>query len=172
MNIEFLLLAADYFRIIKRRDFLLDWLMPILFSFSYFYLNLDNCKINEIASSISSTSISLLGVLVGFSIAVITLLITANTKNIEEIKELVAGQINQYRSVSLFDLMIITYTYSVIMEIILIIFNLFLPAFVINSIGYNNKANFLISINMLFISHVLFVTIRNVTNFYFILIKK
>jgi hypothetical protein len=172
MNIEFLLLIIDYFRVIKRRDFLLDWLLPILLTIIFFYVNLNNLKLTELVRSLSANTISLLGILVGFSIAVITLLITANTKNIDEIKELVAARINEYRTVSLFELMIITYTYSVIIEVVLIIFNLFIPSINLNENSYTLRANLIASIDILLILHVLFVTIRNITNFYFILIKK
>jgi len=172
MNIEFLLLIGDYFRVIKKRDFLSDWTVPFLLSLLYFYFNINNCKIADTLKSLADHSISLLGVLVGFSIAVITLLITANTENIKLIKGARAGQINQYRPVSLFDLMIITYTYSVVMEIFLIIFNLFLPSLQILEGSYTLYANIIGTIDVLLIMHILFVTIRNITNFYFILIKK
>lgn len=172
MNIEFLLLIIDYFRILKRRDILLDWLAPSVLAIGFFIFNSDNSKISGTVVLLANNSIGLLGILVGFSIAVITLLITANTKNIEDIKSLVVGWINQYKSVSLFDLMIITYTYSVIMEIFLIIFNLFLLSTGFIEGKYTFNANLIASIDILFILHMLFVTIRNVTNFYFVLIKK
>jgi len=172
MNVEFLLLILDYFRIIKRRDLLADWVIPLTLSAVFFYINIENCKVVGTLSSISSNSISLLGVLVGFSIAVITLLVTANTKNIEEIKLVIATTISDYRKISLFELMIITYTYSVVIEIFLIIFNLFIPSLGFDDKTYTITANLIASIDILLILHVLFVTIRNATNFYFVLIKK
>ncbi|SEA76673.1 hypothetical protein [Pedobacter hartonius] len=172
MNIEFVLLIIDYFRAIKRRDILSDWVLPLILSILYFILNRTNSQISSTINSLVDNSISLLGVLVGFSIAVITLLITASTANIDEIKKITACRISQYRTVSVFDVMIITYTYSVIMEVFLIIFNLFLSSFNFNNEIYTLKANLIASIDALLILHVLFVTIRNVTNFYFILIKK
>jgi len=172
MNIEFLLLIIDYFRVIKRRDFLLDWLFPLVFALIFFFINVDNNELFNKILVLSSNALSLLGILIGFSIAVITLLITANTKNIDEIKEVIVIRVNEYRTVSLFELMIITYSYSVIIEIILVIFNLFIPSLKLNTSAYCLTTNVIASIDILFILHVLFVTIRNITSFYFILIKK
>lgn len=172
MNIEFLLLIADYFRILTWRDIKADWVLPSALGATFFALNIGNCDINETIKSLADNAISLLGILVGFSIAVITLLITANTRNIEEIKKKDACKINDSRVVSLFEVMVITYSYAVIISVFLIIFNLFLPSFGYNKGAYLLKANVIASIDVLLILHILFVTIRNVSNFYFILIKK
>lgn len=172
MNVEFLLLIVDYFKIIRLRDLLTDVLIPILIVTVFYTVNLEEAHLASMLSSLSSNSISLLGILVGFSIAVITLLITANTKNIEEIKGKIVLQLNDYRNISLFDSLIITYTYSVIIEVLLIVFNLIIPSVKFDEDVYSMSVNLVMSIDLLLVLHVLFVTIRNVTSFYFILIKK
>ena len=171
MNIEFAILIIDYFKTLKRRDFIFEWSLPFLLCLLIFYLNYNNKDIKNDAINQSSSLISLLGILIGFSIAVITLLITSNTKNIEEIKSKLTRYSNVNKKVTLFDLLIITYTYTVISEIILLIFNLFVPS-IMKEICSLHKVSILNTLNLFGVMHVLFVTIRNVTNFYFILIKK
>jgi len=171
MNIEFLILILDYFKTLRRRDFLLEVALPIILSAILFYLNYSDSDLKTDVESQSAILISLLGILIGFSIAVITLLITSATKNIDEIKLKLTKYSTANRPITLFDLLLITYTYSVVCEILLVILNLFIPP-LIKGMCSPISINLLNTVNLVGVMHVLFVTIRNVTNFYFILIKK
>lgn len=171
MNIEFLLLIVDYFRTVKRRDFVLEWLCAFLIGLLVYWLNRNNINISDLLKNISSNAVALLGVLIGFSVAVITLLVTTNSKNIDEIKAHRTKYKLGSRHITLFDLLLINYTYSVVAEIIIVILNLILPGLCSFELS-NNTLNLLNALNIFLVCHVLLLTIRNMTNFYFILIKK
>lgn len=173
MNIEFILLILDYFRTIKRRDFLLEWLLPILIGSFCFYLNYGTKETKDIADAlknISSNGVSLLGVLIGFSIAVLTLLITASSQNLTEIKSMDTGIVKAGFSVTLYELLLINYSYSVVAEVLVLIMNLLIPSLAVKISPFKQKA--LIGIDIFLLCHVLLLTLRNITNFYFVLTRK
>ncbi|MFN5847679.1 MAG: hypothetical protein ACK43K_04255, partial [Chitinophagales bacterium] len=127
MNIEFLLLVADYFKTLSKRDRNLDWVLSLIISIVCFIIifKTEGCidQVRDILLKFSESVVSLCGVLIGFSIATITILVSTNSVNIEEIKN---KKLNIYignQQISLFDLMIINFTYSVVIEGLLLLFN-------------------------------------------------
>jgi len=171
INIEFILLVIDYFRTIKKRDFVLEWAVPFIFGIVIFQVNIGNNKVDELLKLISGNITSLLGVLIGFSVAVITILVTTNSKNIDEIKATETEYTIGNKKQTLFDLLLINYTYSVVIEVFLTIFNLIIPNIAAISLNHSTL-NTLNTIDIFLTCHILLLTIRNTTNFYFILIKK
>lgn len=75
MYLEFFILISDYLKTVTKRIFLFEWLMPFLFSLLIFYF-LYTGKSLSVAESFKDNSINLLGILVGFSITIITILTT------------------------------------------------------------------------------------------------
>lgn len=171
MYIEFLLLIWDYFRTLQKRNVFFEIIFPLLISlfiFGSIRVNNSSTCFNDYRGNI----ISLLGVLIGFSITAITLLITSNNDNIDNLKK----QESQYSigrsKLNLFDLLIINFSYLLVSEIFLVICNLFFPA--INSFlefSFTVKLS-LFSLNSWFLIHILLVNLRNVCDLYFTLITK
>lgn len=171
MNIEWILLLLDYFRTLKIRNYLFEWSLPQIFAEAIFIVNIQNENITKAMQVMSSNAISLLGVLIGFSIAVITLLTATQSSNIEEIKKRLTRYSIGNKQLSLFDLLLINYTYSIIIEIFLAIVNIIIlntPVEMFSSL----TCNIVNSINIMFITHILLLTVRNITNFYFVMFKK
>lgn len=169
MYIEFLLLARDYYRTINRRVFFYEWGVPFIVAFICLFGCIDNFGI---FSTFKDSSINVLGVLLGFSIAVITILTTGGSKNIDEIKKTITDIIVNGNKLSLYDLVLINFTYSVVLEILLIFSCLTIP--LLNKVflfGSNLKL-ILYSIMVFVVLHILLLTLRNITDFYFIISKK
>lgn len=170
MYLEFLLLIADYFRTVTKRIFIFEWILPFITGIGIFLLLF-------FGSSTSATivfkdnAINLLGILVGFSITIITILTTGQGKNLDEIKSKVTDIKINNEKITLFRLLLINFTYSVIIEVSLIIVCLIYPL-LIENIGMNlilKYAGF--SILVFLILHIMLLTMRNLTDFYLILIK-
>ena len=170
MYLEFLLLIADYFRTVTKRIFIFEWILPFITGIGIFLLLF-------FGSSTSATivfkdnAINLLGILVGFSITIITILTTGQGKNLDEIKSEVTDIKINNEKITLFRLLLINFTYSVIIEVSLIIVCLIYPL-LIENIGMNlilKYAGF--SILVFLILHIMLLTMRNLTDFYLILIK-
>lgn len=170
MNLEFLLIIFDYFKSISRREFLLEIAVPFLIGLFAFCM-FDIPTIEKSFAAFSDKSVNLLGVLVGFSIAVITIFTTSSSNNIEEIKGKLTDIKIAGKVISIYDLLLLNLSYSVVVEIFILIFNLIYPLIpvVIHS-DFGVKLAF--ATDIFIITHILFLTIRNITEFYFVLLKK
>ncbi|TJY37691.1 hypothetical protein [Pontimicrobium aquaticum] len=170
MYLEFLLLITDYFRTVSKRIFFFEWLFPFLIGVGVFLLLF-------FGSSTSATivfkdnAINLLGILVGFSITIITILTTGQGQNLDEIKNKKTKIKINKEKITLFRLLLINFTYSVIIEVGLIIGCLIYPL-LIENIEFNENLKYVgFSILVFLILHIMLLTMRNLTDFYLILVK-
>lgn len=171
MYLEFFILISDYFKTLTKRIFLYELLIPIIVGITTYYY-LQNGLDPKICKKFGESSLTLLGVLLGFSITIITILTTGNSKNLVLIRSTETEYIIGGKKITLFDLLIINFTYSVVIEIILIIVLLLYPVFISNVeipllvkfIGFSLLSGLVI--------HILLLTMRNLTDFYLVLLKK
>lgn len=171
MYIEFLLLIFDYFRTLHRRNIYFEVILPLALSIVIFIcVRLNNSE--SCFTDYRSNIVSLLGVLIGFSITAITLLITSNNSNIENLKKQESGYSIGRNKLNLFDLLLINFSYLLVVEILLVICNLFFPA--VNSFLNMTFATKLVffSLNSGILVHILLVNLRNICDLYFTLISK
>lgn len=170
MYLEFLLVTADYFKTINRKIFIYEWVFPLLISILCIifgcYINFENFR------EFKESSINILGVLLGFSIAVITIITTGSGNNLEEIKKKRTNIKIGGNNISLYDLLLINFSYSVVIEVLLIISCLLMPIISkVIGLSYNAKL-VLYSIMVFIVLHILLLTLRNITDFYLIITKK
>ena len=168
MYLEFLLLISDYFKTLTRKIFLYEWIVPLVFSILLFLFKtqLDT----SILKSFKDSAISILGVLLGFSIAVITIITTGSGENLEKIKKIKTEFKIGIHAISLYKLTLINFTYSVVMEILVIVPSITLP---ILSNCINPTIKLFLYILLVFgVIHILLLTLRNLTDFYLIIAKE
>lgn len=171
MYLEFLILIIDYFKTLKIKTVIYEVLIPLIISGISFYL-LYTGKNTTMCSDFRNNVLTLLGILLGFSITIITILTTGNSRNLIAIQEKETEHVIGGKKVSLFDLLLINFTYSVVLEILLIIMLLLQPLIFAN---FNFSLIFKIlgfAILSGAVVHVLLLTMRNLTDFYLILMKK
>lgn len=168
---EFLITIFDYFRTLRKKNFVFEILIPALLGFIIFLL-VYNTNGKSSIRNYSDNAVSILGILVGFSITIIALLTTSGSKNVEEIKNIKTDKILHGIPISLYQSLLINFTYSVIVEILLILVHLTYP-FILGhfDVGDLMKSIFF-SIAFATLVHILLLNIRNLTNFYFVLLKK
>lgn len=167
MYIEYIYLIKHYFKVIRKDEASFDLYLPIIITlvgsallyFSHASISSDNTK------DLLQTIITLLSILVGFTIASIAILTTA-AEHLNKITERFIGK----KQINLYQLSTIFFIFSLFSEIITLIIDL--SALVL--IFYNEKMiinhlNVIVILNVLLVSHILFITIRNITNFYFII---
>jgi hypothetical protein len=170
MYLEFLLLFIDYIKTVNKRIFIYEIVFPLIIGLAVFFLLRTGHQVSSCAG-FRDSSLTLLGVLAGFSITIITILTTSQSKNIDAIKLNITDFKIGGKKISLFRLLLVNFTYSVVLEIILIIINLLAPLIIDN---FNVSLNIKIigfSIVVFFIIHILLLTIRNLTDFYMIISK-
>jgi len=131
-----------------------------------------NGKDTSICKGFSDNALTLLGILLGFSITVITILTTGNSKNLLAIQTIETNYIIGGKKVTLFDLLLVNFTYSVVIEIVLIIILLISPLLISNLVFSQFTKILVFAIFAGTVIHILLLTMRNLTDFYLILMKK
>jgi hypothetical protein len=170
MYLEFLLIISDYFKTLNKKVIFYEWIFPFIVTFLCTFIG---CILDfEVFVSFKDSAINVIGVLLGFSIAVITIITTGSGPNIEQIKNHETSIIISEKRISLYRLFLINFTYSVILEVILIISCLLMP--LLNKIFLFSFSIKLImySIMVFIVFHILLLTLRNITDFYLIISKE
>ncbi len=172
MYIDFILLFFDYFKTTTRRVVVFEWIIPLILSTIAFIALFTNKSMTSLYINYQETFVSLLGVLIGFSITVITLLISTSNENVEGLKKFETIYFIGKKKINLFDLLVLNFSYSIIIEILLIVSILFYPSIkIIFHLDIITKLG-LFSLSFFLILHVLFLNLRNVSDLYFTLISK
>jgi len=171
MYLDFILLIADYFKTLNKKVVLYEWIIPFLISFSlgllFFFEGLPT-----VTDNFNNNVIRLLAVLVGFSITIIIILTTGQSRNLEEIKKRKTETVVNNKKVSLFKLLIINFTYAVVVEIMLILTCLIYP-FLLDKIEFSAIAKLVgFSTVLLLVIHILLLNVRNLTDFCLIITKE
>lgn len=169
MYIEYLLLIFDYFKTLSRKNFLFEIFIPIalgIIVICILYFAPHIISTNEFINN----SINIIGVLLGFTLAIITFFVASDNNNIEKTKTYLTQYKIGAKKISLYKLLIINYSYIVIIETIICL------CFLIGGLVYPSLPFLLqIIIKGIYISlviHVFLLTIRSITDLYFILIKE
>ena len=171
MYLEFIILIFDYFKTLNSRIVVYEIIIPLIVSILVFFSLLFG-KNTSVCFTFGKNALTLLGILLGFSITIITILTTGNSKNLVAIQKKQTKHSIGTTKVTLFNLLLINFTYSVVLEIIFIIVLLLYPFVLANfTISLISKI-IVFSILTGGVIHVLLLTMRNLTGFYLILIKK
>lgn len=167
---EFVFIFIDYLKTLNFRVFVFEVFIPLIIGGIVFVLS---CRENDNASIVTYQKqiLSLLGVLVGFSITIITILTASSGGNIDRIKKIKSKTKIGGHQASVFDLLLMNFVYSVVVEIILIIVHLVYPFFTTSLAMSRSWKLTGFCIVLALMMHILLLTIRNITNLYFILLN-
>lgn len=169
LYLEFLFPVKDYLATLKLKEAIFDFALPLAISFSVYFFVLRSSPYSDALKEVNGYVVNFLGILIGFSIASVTLLITSSSKNVESLQENYSGnrRVGSQR-INLFQLILITFTSVLMVEIFTLIFNLFFTL----SIALNQKIreywSCFYSVNLFLMMHIIFLNIRNITNLYFV----
>ena len=167
---EFFIILIDFVRNMKFKNIMFEIILPIIMSsVGIYFLHrsmVDVSKLYEIFDSLSNTILSTLSILVGFTLALITAIIS--TDKFSKIKEYETKYIMDGKAISLYKYLLINLSYTAILEFFLISANVLFISF-----GYSflPKTIYLcMFINAFLCIHLLFVSIRSFTDIYNIII--
>lgn len=124
----YLVVIYDYLKSTAISQLIWNLIVCFIFSIAIFYL-LYTSKDIEPAKTVINNSVGILGILVGFSISMFTLLNTASNPNIDAIKKTETGRYSFGKPIYLFDLLLVSMIYIIIGESILLLFNLLFSFF-------------------------------------------
>ena len=168
---EWLVPIVDYYRILKKKEFNYEIIMPILIAvFVTGIYNHLGCVLPALLKLRDVLPASL-AILIGFSITCITILITSNTNNIIEIKgKKTDSRIIGSETISIYQWFLVMFIYVLLMQIFLLLV-VFFTAFALRVCSNDYFITALLFIEVFLTLHVLFILIRNISNFYFVFFK-
>lgn len=173
MNIGFLFLPIkDYIK--TRRDLWQKFIISaipavIALIYSYVFNLRSNIDISKVFSDFVNVQISAVAILISFSIAIITILVSSDSKNVEKLRHTSASEenykpINKQEQLTLFQVLLSNITYNVLIEIIylgILICQIFFQLIVPISL-----LKYLTAIDIFFVSHILLILIESVVRMY------
>ena len=161
----------DYF--FSRKKVFIKIFIPVLIALVALLLamffNIGNSeKVISTFSGFIDMQINIVAILISFSIAIITILVSADNKNIECLKETESNK-TQYkpvngRQLSLFQILLSNITYNVVVEIIYLVGLIAIS--LIKTILPIVSLKFIVSICLFIILHILFVLLESVAQMY------
>lgn len=170
---EFLIPVKDYLVTVKRKEFLFDWLMPILVAVLAYSFILWPATYTDEAKDFVAQILNVLGVLLGFSIASVTLLLTSASQTIEQLKNTLAnGRKIGGNSINVYQLTLITFNFLLFVEISGTLINLIYS--LVSSVNIDLRDStwkIFYAFDCLLITQVLALNIRNTTNLYMVFLK-
>lgn len=165
--INLLIILYDYYRTRNLWGVLWNFIISAIICILVYKLTTP-CTLPSLIDSYINNSLTVLSLIVGFSIALFTLIITASNPNIEELKKTKTKYKIGNKFVSLFQHTLITMTYIILIECILLLFSLLFPFFFENNTIYRKMAFYT---HILLLSHIIICNIANTMNIYFVLYK-
>ena len=161
---EYLLLIIEFFLSKKIRSYFSLIVIPLLISFVLYFSISDKIVAGEYFGNI----INLLGILLGFTISLFAIFLSANNSNIREAKSKLTDFEIFNKKLTVFDVMQIGIAYVIIMECLLLVLNISLPMIITEP----SSIKLFIVINIGLLSHVILILLRSVLDFYFALSKR
>ena len=171
---EFILVFFEFYFIKRWRVYWVYILLPIILGFCIY--NFSDEKIYKIrAETFHNNIINFLGILIGFSISALTIILSVENENIkatkkETIKNNKGEELILYSCpISLYESVTVELVYIIIVQGLLLIANFTYPSFVdiISKIG-----KIYYSINVSIVTYCILLLMQNILNLYFIFTKK
>lgn len=162
---EFVLLILSYFKTINKKEFVFDILIPLLFPVAFVILDILCVKL-EYGNNFIKTSLTFISIILGFTVASITILLTSNSKNIKEVQKEDSKRQYGLNKLNLYQLLLIPFFYIALIGFIELILGAISVIFSLSNNVY------VYAINIFLVLHILFVAIRNLTNLFFVVYKK
>ncbi len=164
---EFKYPIQDYYKNLRLTEFIYDLGLPFLIALLSYSLLL-RCMPRMAVLDFTSTIITLVSILVGFSIAAVTILAGSDSGNVNMMKDHPTERKIGKKRMNLFQLLSMFFVYGLISEFAALCVALFYYILFTSQPGLPGvKVGF--ALILFFVLHVIFLTVRGITSFYFVL---
>ncbi len=168
---EFLLVVFEYFQTLNLKLFIFEVGLPFLFSATIILYNRFEPSFHIGVESFIGVILNIVGVLLGFSIALLTILATADSSRTNELRTYKTEQEIWSKKISLFELLLLGFTYTIFLEIVVVLVSISYP-FIFNNFKFPRLfLDFGFGIYMTTVFHIFFILIRNIIEIYNIFTK-
>lgn len=157
----------DYFKVKRFSVVLMNALVSGIATYFVFHVP-KNIAFYNLIEQFVNNSTSVLSILIGFTVAMFTLLVTASNKNIDEIKVRETDYTINNKRVTILQMLLIHNMYIILIESILLLFNLLYP-FLFDSTTLFGK--FFFGVDVFLMTHIILVNIGSTLNLYFVVTK-
>ena len=161
----------DYFG--SRRKLYIKFLFPLITAFSALIITLlfnigDASQVLQTFNGFVDTQISIVAILISFSVAIITILVSADNKNIDNLKSTVSNE-KDYKAVNnkqltLFQVLLSNIAYNTIVEVVYLI--LLIGVGLLYTILPIQILKYILAICVFFIVHIFLVLLESVAQMY------
>ncbi len=158
---EYLLLIIEFFLSKKFRSYFGLLVLPLVVSFVMYYAIPQEAAAKQDYGNI----ITLLGILLGFTVSLFAIFLSANNSNIRKSKTVLTDFKVFSKRLSVFDVMQTSVAYVIIMECLLLLVNITIPLVLTNPIS--SKVFLVVNIGVL--AHIVIILLRSLLDFYFAL---
>lgn len=163
--------VKDYFG--SRRKLYKKFLFPLIAALVALMITLlfnigDSAQVLQTFSGFVDTQISIVAILISFSVAIITILVSADNKNIESLKGTTSNE-KDYRAVnnkqlSLFQVLLSNISYNTIVEVVYLV--LLIGVGLLYTILPIQMLKYILAICIFFIVHIFSVLLESVAQMY------
>lgn len=161
----------DYFT--SRKSVFVKFLIPMIIAIFALLLVVffnigDSEKVTSVFSEFINTQVNIVAILISFSVAIITILVSADNKNIQYLKETISNG-EKYKPIkgkqlSLFQILLSNIAYNVIIEIIYLVGLIAIS--LIKNIFPLFLLKYITAVCIFIILHILFVLLESVVQMY------
>ena len=167
---EWLIPIVHYYKVIKKNEMIFEVAIPVIIAiFSTLLYTLNNNIIIAI-NKLEEMLPNVLAILIGFTISCIAMLTSADLNQIPALKFETDRRVKQNEKITLHRLMLINFTYSLIIQVFFLI-GIFVAAYLVSMIKSNILYHIILVIEVFATILVLLILIRMITNLYCIYIK-
>lgn len=164
--LEWLYPVRDYFKSSELKELIFDVFVPILLSVGIYLISLHRDAVAVTTEKLASMLFSVTSVLIGFSIMLVTILLTSGGDGVNELKKRTVKKELYGKNITLFQKLHIQFIYSLVTEVLLLLVILFFY-FMHDTLDVYSKDGYFLLVFVFGILNILFSLIREITNIYF-----
>jgi hypothetical protein len=162
---DFAFTILDYFSVINGREFIFEWLMPLLMAIASYFIvqyNIGEQSVSVFLNNFLSILTNLFAILVGFTIATVAIFTTADASKIETLNKTSDREIRG-KGIPWYRFIYVNLIYSAVAGIFMLILTLLSQLLTLVV-----KDEVIIAVLVMGALHSLLLSLRNITNLYFI----
>lgn len=167
---ELFIPIIDFYKISKKnenfKNFILPMLIGIIYIIGAFYIKaIPNFNIRDFGNDFINTTITVITLLITFSMAYLTILVTGDNNNIKDLKSTVSERKIKNKQIVLYQVMLINISYTTIVEIIFLVV-IFFQKFLLQVVT-QNFIHIILMIDLIILTHILLLLLQIIINIYF-----
>jgi hypothetical protein len=165
---EYLLLFFEYFILKGLKHFFFKLIVLLAIVYCIYHL-INDCIFEKNVKDFYNNNITILGILIGFTVSVFTIFMTIDNKNIRDAKLKKIGRIIFTKEITLYDSLVMNLAFLIVIQGFSLIANFIYPLLIPLETDIGKIA---FSINITFTINIIMILMRSILDFYFILSKK